>query len=273
VNQRFCWEPEGFLLLDKPVRPSNMGQTINHLNSMKKYLLFGALTLLAGPLLVVAAEPKDDVLNASKKLADAANYTWDVTINNANSGGFSMGPNKGKIEKDGYLWYSMTMNDNTTEIVMKGTNAAVNTPDNGWQTRAEATADSGQPGPGRFLARMLDNFQTPPKQVDDLVSKAKDIQKTADAYAGELTESGAKTLLSFRRGRNGGDGPTVTNPKGSVKFWVKDGVLTKYEFHLQGSVSFNGNDIDVDRTTTVEIKDVGATKVTIPDAAAKKMSS
>jgi len=42
---------------------------------------------------------------------------------------------------------------------------------------------------------------------------------------------------------------------------------------LQGSVSFNGNDFDVDRTTTVEIKDVGSTKVTVPDAAAKKMSS
>ena len=101
----------------------------------------------------------------------------------------------------------------------------------------------------------------------------KDIQKANDAYVGELTDSGAKELLSFRRGRNGGDGPTVTNPKGSVKFWVKDGVLTKYEFHLQGSVSFNGNDIDVDRTTTVEIKDVGSTKITIPDGAAKKMSS
>ena len=240
---------------------------------MKNYILPGALALLAAPLLAFAADPKDDVLGASKKLADTASYTWDVSINNANGGGFSMGPNHGKIEKGGYLWYSMTFNDNTTEIVMKGTNAAVNTPDNGWQSRAEVTANGDQPGPGRFLVRMLDNFQTPPKQADDLVSKAKDIKKADDTYAGDLTESGAKDLLSFRRGRNGGDGPTVTNPKGSVKFWVKDGLLTKYEFHLQGSVSFNGNDFDVDRTTTVEIKDVGSTKVTVPDAAAKKMSS
>jgi hypothetical protein len=249
-----------------------MGEIINPQFIMKKYILSGTLALLAGPLLLVAADSRDDVLKASKKLADAANYTWDVTINNANSGGFSMGPNKGKIEKGGYLWYSMTFNDNTTEIVMKGTNAAVNTSDNGWQSRAEATAAGDQPGPGRFLARMLDNFQTPPKQADDLVSKAKDIQKAGDAYVGDLTEDGAKALLSFRRGRNGGDGPTVTNPKGSVKFWVKDGVLTKYEFKLQGSVSFNGNDFDVDRTTAVEIKDVGSTKVTIPDGAAKKLS-
>jgi hypothetical protein len=239
---------------------------------MKKNLSYAVLALLAAPLLA-AASPKDDVLNASQKLADGGNYTWTVTINNANGGGFSMGPNQGKTEKGGYTWYSMTMNDNTTEIVMKGTNAAINTPDNGWQTRAEMAAGGDQPGPGMFLVRMLDNFQTPPKQAEDLVSKAKDIQKADDAYVSDLTEDGAKALLSFRRGRNGGNGPEVSNPKGSVKFWVKDGVLTKYEFHLQGSMSFNGNDFDVDRTTTVEIKDVGSTKVTVPSEAEKKLSS
>jgi hypothetical protein len=37
-------------------------------------------------------------------------------------------------------------------------------------------------------------------------------------------------------------------------------------------MSFNGNDIDQDRTTTVVIKDVGTTKVTVPDEAKKKLS-
>jgi hypothetical protein len=37
-------------------------------------------------------------------------------------------------------------------------------------------------------------------------------------------------------------------------------------------MNFNGNDIDVDRDTTVEIKDVGATKVEVPEGAKKKLS-
>jgi hypothetical protein len=57
-----------------------------------------------------------------------------------------------------------------------------------------------------------------------------------------------------------------------VKFWIKDGVLSKYEFKVTGKVSFNGNDRDVDRTTTVEIKDVGTTKVEVSDEAKKKLS-
>jgi len=65
---------------------------------------------------------------------------------------------------------------------------------------------------------------------------------------------------------------TFSNAKGSVKFWVKDGALTKFQYKVTGSVSFNGNDRDVDRTTTIEIKDVGTTKVNVPDQAKKKLS-
>jgi hypothetical protein len=57
-----------------------------------------------------------------------------------------------------------------------------------------------------------------------------------------------------------------------VKFWVKDGVLSKYEIKVKGTVSFNGNDRDIDRTTTVEIKDIGATKIQVPEGAQKKLS-
>ncbi len=85
-----------------------------------------------------------------------------------------------------------------------------------------------------------------------------------------MTEDGAKTLLTFRRGGNG-DGPTVTNPKGSVTFWITDGKLSKYQYHVTGTVSFNGNDRDVDRTTTTEIKDVNTTKIDVSDDAKKKL--
>jgi len=45
----------------------------------------------------------------------------------------------------------------------------------------------------------------------------------------------------------------------------------KYQYHVQGTVSFNGNDRDVDRTTTIEITDVGTTKIDVPDEAKKKL--
>ena len=52
---------------------------------------------------------------------------------------------------------------------------------------------------------------------------------------------------------------------------MKEGQLAKYELKVKGTVSFNGNDRDVDRTSTIEIKNIGSTKVEMPDEAKKKM--
>ncbi len=108
---------------------------------------------------------------------------------------------------------------------------------------------------------MVGNYQVPAvESVSSWRVTRKNCSKpTNDAISGDLTEDGAKKLLSFR-GRRGGAGPTITNPKGSVKFWIKDGQLVKYQYHVEGTVSFNVNDREVNRTTTVEIKDVNATK-------------
>jgi hypothetical protein len=130
-------------------------------------------------------------------------------------------------------------------------------------------AERGDEGPGRFLGPMVRNLKVPATQAAELASQTKELTKEGDAYSGDLTEEGAKTLLRFGRGAGGA---TASNAKGSAKFWLKDGVLSKYEFKVKGTVSFDGNDREVDRTTTVEIKDIGSTKVEVSDSAKKKLS-
>jgi hypothetical protein len=235
---------------------------------MKRHLLFGTMALLAGSLLAANAAPKDELTAAAKKLADKDNYAWKQTTENAGGGGFGGGTSEGKTEKDGYLWLSMTMRDNTIEAVKKGEKGAIKTQD-GWQSLSEAT--SGDPGPATFIARRMQNFKAPAAQAEDLAGKTKELKQDGDVYSGELTEEGAKSQLMFG-GRAGGNGPEISGAKGSVKFWVKDGVLSKYEIKVKGTVSFNGNDRDVDRTTTVDIKDIGSTKIQVPEGAQKKLS-
>ena len=76
------------------------------------------------------------------------------------------------------------------------------------------------------------------------------------------------------RGRRpGGNAPEASGAKGTVKFWVKDGALAKYEYNVQGKVTGRDDqEFDVNRTTTVEIKEVGKTKLTLPEEAKKKLS-
>jgi hypothetical protein len=233
---------------------------------MKRSILFGAITMLAGSLLA-ADSPKDDITTAAKKLGDKANYSWKSTVTVPEGSRFRPGPTEGKTEKEGVTHLTMSFGDNKSQAFLKGDKGAVSDPDGGWQTLADL--DNAE-GPGRFFGRMFRTFKAPAAQAADLAARAKELKKEGDSVSGELNEEITKELLSFR-GR-GGDGATVTNPKGSVKFWVKDGVLSKYEFKVQGKVSFDGNERDVDRTTTVEITDVGATKVVVPEEAKKKLT-
>jgi hypothetical protein len=238
---------------------------------MKPILLAGTLALVAGSLL--AAEPKDDIQKAAKALGDKSNYSWKSTVEAGGGGGRFGGPTTGKTEKGGATHLVMTRGENTTEAYLQDGKGAVKL-EEGWKSLAEAGEGDGGGGQfnrGRFIARLLQNYKLPDAQAADLAGKSKDLKNADGAITGTLTEAAAKELLTFG-GRGGGDGPSISNPKGSVKFWLSDGQLTKYEFRVQGSVSFNGNDREVDRTTTVEIKDIGSTKVTVPEEAKKKLS-
>ncbi|HEU0040520.1 MAG TPA: hypothetical protein VFR76_14740 [Verrucomicrobiae bacterium] len=231
---------------------------------MKKTILILAVTALASSLL---ADSKEEVTSAAKKLGEKANYSWKTTVVVPESAQFKPGPTEGQTEKDGFTYVKMTFRDNTMQAVIKGDKAAFTNQDGDWRTPAEAEGDQ---GPGRFVAGMVRNLKTPAVQAAEIAAGTKELKKDGDVLSSDLTEDAAKTLMRFRRG--GGDGPTISNAKGSVKFWVKDGVLSKYEFKVTGKMDFNGNDIDVDRATTVEIKDVGTTKVEVPEGAKKKLS-
>ncbi len=229
--------------------------------------------LAAGPLL---AAPKDDVKAAATALGDAANYSWQTTLDMGANSPFQMGPTDGKTEKGGFTTVSSTMMDNTSVVVLKGTNAAVQT-DNGWQTVAEATAGGGGGfNPGMFAARQAQNLKLPAVEAASLADLAGDLKADGDKITGDLTTDGAKAQLSFggrggRRGGGGGPAPEITNPKGTVTFWITGGKLTKYSFHVTGSMDRGGEPFEMDRTTTVTIKDVGTTKVDVPEDAKKKL--
>ena len=227
---------------------------------MKRNILFGAMVLVAASLGAADSSPKDEITAAAKKLGDKPNYSWKATVVVPDDAQFKPGPTEGKTEKNGFTLVTMSFGENTTQAVLKGDKAAVTNRDGEWQSVADLDSAEGR---GRFLGRMVKNIKTPAEQAAELAAATKNLKKDGDVYSSELTDEGAKAQFRIA---------AASSAKGSVKFWLKDGALTKYEFKLKGTVDFNGNEVDVDRTTTVEIKDIGTTKVNVPEAAAKKLS-
>jgi hypothetical protein len=238
---------------------------------MKATLSAVGTILIAGSL-GAADAPKYEVTAAAKKLAGQANYSWKSTVAVPESAPFKpereiqvrmIGPTQGKTAKDGMTHIVSAFGDAKVEVVIKGDKAAVLNEEGAWQS---ATELENAEGLARFPALFARSVMTPAAQAAELASHAKELAKDGDAFSGDLTEEGAKAFL---RSRRGGDGPAVSNAKGSVKFWLKEGDLVKYEYKVQGTINFGGNDVDVERTTTIEIKGVGETKVDVPEEASK----
>ncbi len=258
---------------------------------------FTARKFLAGAAIVAAcsgivkASDTDDIKAALQKLNDSPSYSWKATT----EGGFGAGETDGKFQKDVATSLTITRQNNTTEAIIEGTKAAVKT-DAGWDAVPPMGAGGPPAGgargnPARMMGRMLLNFKTPPAQALDNVDKLENVKKTDTGYTADLTEDGAKALMTFggrgggRRGAaagggaatqpagGGGGGPQITNPKATETLTVKDGVVTKMVLHVTGTMSFNGNDNNIDRTTTTEFTDIGSTTVTIPPEAKAKLDA
>lgn len=244
---------------------------------------------------VVRAEsPAEEVAAATKKLGESANYSWTTTTTVPESARFRPGATEGKVEKDGCVMLKIAMGERTSESVIKAGKVVVKTED-GWKTGEELEAarsagggGGGGPGGGRgpgggFAARMAQNFKAPAAEVEALVKGVKELKKEGDVISGDLTDEAVKERLTFggRRGgrggnEGGGDRPAPPEPqgaKGAVKIWLKEGAVTKYELSMEGKVTFGENEIDLQRTITTEIKDVGTTKLEVPDEVKQKLDA
>jgi hypothetical protein len=227
---------------------------------MKTCLSLTLCTLTAAGALAADSKSKDEITAAAKKLSEQPNYSWTTTVVVPESAQFKPGPTEGKTEKDGFTYVTLAFGDSLTEVVMKGDKTTITDQDGNWKLASELENAEGR---DRFLGRMARNLRTPAAQVPDLISGAKELKKDGEAYTAELTEEGAKKQFRFGQPQN---------PKGSVKFWVKDGTITKYEVKVEAKMDFNGNEIDASRTSTTEIKKIGTTNVNAPGDAKKKLS-
>jgi hypothetical protein len=258
------------------------------------------------------AAPADDIKAAAKKLADSANYSWSTNTQNAGAaaggggggggrGGFGGGPSSGKVEKGGYAIITRTTPNGESQTVRKGDQVVLQNQEGAWVTMEEMMAQfgggrgggggGGAPGGGQGGNRGgggggggrggfgggFGGGQNPADELVALIDVVKDLKSADGAISGGLTDEAVTQRLSFggRGGRGGGgQAPAApTNASGSVKFWLKDGMVTKYELTVKGTVQGRNGEQQIDRTTTTEIKDVGTTKVDVPEGAKKKFSA
>lgn len=236
---------------------------------MKQIIILGLVGMVAGALNAADSSPKEQITNAAKRLGEQNNYSWTTSTKEADGSAGRLGAIEGKAEKGGVTFLGFSVGDLPVEVYMKGDKGTAKALE-GWQTFDEI-AQTG--GTAAAVVRFLRSYQTPVTESAGLAGKANDLKEADGAIAGELKEDAVKEMLLFgTRRREGQEPPKTTDAKGSVKFWIKDGALTKCEIKVQGKVTAGERESEINRTTTVEIKEVGTTKLEVPADAKQKMS-
>ena len=236
---------------------------------MKQALVIGLTGLLACTLSAADSSPRGKLLNATKQLGDKPNYSWTTTTKEGDGSPGRVGPIEGKAEKGGLTYLSFAVGAVPVEVYMNGQKGAAKALE-GWQTFDEI-AQTG--GTAAAVVRYLRVYKAPGAESAALSEKVKDVKEAEGVISGELKEEAVTELLERgARRREGQEPPKISGPKGSMKFWIQDGVVTKYEVNVQGKVTAGDREFDVNRATTVEIKDVGSTKLEVPAEAKAKMT-
>lgn len=215
-----------------------------------------------------AADARETVTRAAKQLGDKSGYSWTTSTRDADGRGGPLGPIDGKSEKNGLTWLSFIVGGLPVEVYMQGQKGTAKAFE-GWQTFDEVARTGASPA---AVIRYLRAYQTPMAEAVALAGKVKELKPADDALAGELPEDAVKEMLLLGARRRDGQEPQAADAKGTIKYWLKDGALAKYEINVQGKVTSGDRESVVNRTVKVEIKDVGATKLEVPAEAKQKMS-
>jgi hypothetical protein len=227
------------------------------------------LTAALLPATILAADSAQKVINAARQMNEKPNYSWATSMKEADGSPGRLGTIEGKGDKTGVTFLSFTIGGVPVEVCMKGGKGSAKALE-GWQSFDDIAQTSGT---AAAVVKFLRTYKAPAVESAELAAKARELKEEDGVWSGELTPEAAKVvLLAAARRRDGADEPKATDPKGSVRFWLKDGALTKYEVKIQGKVSTGDRDAEIDRTTTVEIKEVGTTKIDVAADALQKMS-
>lgn len=244
------------------------------------------VALLAASIATVASgAPADDVAAAVRKLADAPNYTWTIateTIVSDTIGGVtsrypsSEGPAEAKTEKNGYTLSTerhrtATGGEFITLRAMKDGKTVLQLPNGTW-TRFEdlmepviavgaMPASAGAPPP----------MAAPATELALLVGKVKEFKSADGMLSGEMSAFATTLLLRSAFGESPFPPLPPSSVHGVLRIWLKAGLPVRYEVRVDGALTTtDGNRRALENVETVEIKDVGSTKVDVP-AEAKRL--
>lgn len=228
-------------------------------------MMQGLIAILAATLC------QDDLAAAAKKTSELTSYAFKVEVK-ADGKGLHQPNVEGRFEKDKPL----SLKVDGTEAFKKTGGVVVVKEGEAWK-RLVKPAKGDKPAKGAVSINTFLALKVPADELDGFEKCFEKTEKSADGeltlFAGPLTAEGARSLVSTGAKKEGKANANLTY-SGGAKVWVnKDGLIVKYEISVKSKGTVKEKEVEQSITRTVTISDPGATKVEIPEGAAKAMES
>ena len=224
--------------------------------------------MIAMMLATLVALQNEELAEAAKKSAALESYSFKAETK-AGKGKNQPGAAEGHVQKDQPMAFKIGSSEGfkkAASIVYKEGEEwkRLEKPQKGEKKQQPAAAGiSAVKLPHEELEAFEKNFEK--------VEKAAEKDNNCTLWTGTLTATAAHTLVSTGAKNEGKSNSTYT---GTAKVWVNDqGVIVKYQIvsHMKGETK--KGPVEMDITKTVEISEVGTTKVEVPEGAKKLLDA
>lgn len=231
---------------------------------MKPFITMLACLAASGLLVWADDKATQELLDAAHRLAEEQSYAWySTSVSAPGTHDRKQGPTHGKIAKNGFGYVTFELSDSKVEMVFHQDRSAIKWDDT-WHGREELKDN---------LAWIADRLKTYKFAADEAAFLAAHTRDARAQDEGEITGALDDEALRYLLSRGRREVENVADIKGSIRFSLRDGRLHRYEYDIKGPVPYGGDGalVSLDRTTKVEIKDVGQTEVQVPEGAAEKV--
>ena len=250
----------------------------------------------AAAFLILAASPafaddKESLQQAVSRVVELDSYSFKGETEFQNQFGIAPGNQiptlDGKYQKDVGLY----IKSDRGEVFRKGDRVLVKQGSADWQDLAQfqppappPAADGQKPrfrGNPMMVKMLLRNLKAPHEELRELVRGLKAVKKSEKTekigdvdcyeYSGDLSEDALKGTPMGRLAQLGGANASLS---ASARVWVDTGGNVQiYEVVTRGTVTFQGNQIDLTLTRRSEITDAGKTRIEVPEEVQKLLSA
>ena len=232
-----------------------------------KMLTLSMIVCLGGTALAAdpppASDPPQVVKDAIQKLADSANFTWRAITRETSQSVTVI--QDGQTQQDGSTLIRLNSGGSNIQIALKGGSSVLNV-GGAWMTADEATDQ-------RQAARFMSTVTSPALVAGRIASRLDNLRADGSEFVAQLSGGEVNNVISplYSLDAIRIRGVSETGAKATIKFWITAGVLTKYQVHATGTMTRGGDATPVDLTVTVDFRDIGTTKVSLPEQARKKL--